>query len=77
MLKTLPANSGEEKMWIRSLGKEYLLEELMQSIPVFFPGKSYGQKSLMGYSPGVHKDSDMTEHTCMVLGSILVSFFYI
>ena len=30
---------------------------------VFLPGKSHGQRSLAGYSPGGHKESDMTEHT--------------
>ena len=29
--------------------------------PVFMPGKSHGPKSLGGYSPWGHKDSDMTE----------------
>ena len=32
-----------------------------QPSPVFSPGKSHGQKSLVGYSPWGHKDSDMTE----------------
>ena len=32
-----------------------------QPIPVFLPGKSYGQRSLAGYSPCGHKESDMTE----------------
>jgi len=30
--------------------------------PVFLPGKSHGQKSLVGYSPQGHKESDATEH---------------
>ena len=30
-------------------------------IPVFLPGDSHGQRSLMGYSPWGHKESDMTE----------------
>ena len=30
--------------------------------PVFLPGKSHGQKSLVGYSPWGHKVLDMTEH---------------
>ena len=29
--------------------------------PVFLPGKSQGQRSLLGYSPWGHKESDMTE----------------
>ena len=29
----------------------------------FLPGKVHGQRSLVGYSPRGHKESDMTEHT--------------
>ena len=29
--------------------------------PVFLPGKSHGQRSLVGYSPRGHRESDMTE----------------
>ena len=29
-----------------------------QSTPVFFPGKSHGQRSLAGYSPWGHRESD-------------------
>ena len=32
-----------------------------QPIPVFFPGKSHGQRSLVGYSPWGCKESDTTE----------------
>ena len=32
-----------------------------QPTPVFLPGKSYTQKSLVGYSPLSHKESDTTE----------------
>ena len=32
-----------------------------QPSPVFLPGKSHGQRSLVGYSPWGHKESDMTE----------------
>ena len=31
--------------------------------PVFLPGESHGQKSLAGYSPWGHRESDTTEHT--------------
>ena len=34
-----------------------------QPIPVFFPGESHGQRSLVGYSPHICKESDMTEAT--------------
>ena len=34
-----------------------------QPAPVFLLGKSHGQRSLTGYSPWGHKDSDTTEAT--------------
>ena len=34
-----------------------------QPAPVFFPGKSHGQRSQAGYSPWGREESDMTEHT--------------
>ena len=49
-----------------------------QSTPVFLPGKFHGQRSLKGYSPQVHKESDTTErartHTlfCMHLFYMLI-----
>ena len=33
----------------------------MQPTPVLLPGKSYGQRSLLGCSPWGCKESDMTE----------------
>ena len=32
-----------------------------QSTPVLLPGKSHGQRSLVGYSPWGHEESDTTE----------------
>ena len=32
-----------------------------QPTPVLLPGESHGQRSLAGYSPCGHKESDMTE----------------
>ena len=32
-----------------------------QPTPVFLPGESHGQRSLAGYSPWGHRESDMTE----------------
>ena len=34
--------------------------------PVFFPGKSFGQRSLAGYSPWGCKESDMQAHKCEI-----------
>ena len=39
------------------------LEKETAPTPVFLPGKSHGQRSLIGYSPWGHKESDTTEHT--------------
>ena len=36
--------------------------------PVFLPGESHGQRSLVGYSPWGHKELDMTEHACAAAG---------
>ena len=33
----------------------------LQPTPVFLPGESHGQRSLVGYSPRGRKESDMTE----------------
>ena len=34
-----------------------------QPTPAFLPGESHGQRSLAGYSPWGHKESDTTEVT--------------
>ena len=36
---------------------------VQQPTPVFLPGESHGQRSLMGYSPWGHKESDTAEAT--------------
>ena len=48
---------------VPSLGREDPLEKEMQPTPVFLPGESDGQKSLVGYNPRGHKESDTTEVT--------------
>ena len=52
--------------WVRSLGREDPLEKEMathkwQPTPVLVPGKSHGQRSLVGYSLWGRRESDMTE----------------
>ena len=46
-----------------------------QSTPVFLHGKSYGQRTLAGYSPWGHKESKMTERLTLSLftGNMLPS----
>ena len=53
---------------VRPLSQEDYLEEGIASSwqlsPVFLPGESHRQRSLVGYSPeGQKKESDMTEAT--------------
>ena len=43
------------------LGQEDTLEKEMATTPVFMPEKSHGGRSLVGYSPMGHKESDTTE----------------
>ena len=49
--------------------------------PVFLPGESHGQRSLVGCSPWGHRESEMTErlsmhtHTCSFLGRFLLYGF--
>ena len=47
---------------VQSLGQEDPLEKGMATHSlVFMPGESHGQRSLVGYSPWVLKESDTTE----------------
>ena len=50
-------------MWVQYLGLKDPPEEGWPSTPVFLPGESHGQRSLVGYSPWGHKESDTTEMT--------------
>ena len=51
-----------KELRVRSLNQEDPLEEKWQPTPVFLPGKSQGQRSIVGSSPWGHKASDMTEY---------------
>ena len=71
-----------QETWVRSLGWEDPLEEGMQPTPAFSPGKSYGQRSLRGYSPGsqraghdrAHMQSDYTGIACPKYYGLLDSY---
>ena len=52
-----------QEMQFRSLGWEDPLEEGMTITPVFLPGESHGQRSLVAYSPEGCKELDLTEVT--------------
>ena len=46
---------------VQSLGREDPLEKEMVPPPVFLPGETHGQRSLVGYSPWGHEELDTTE----------------
>ena len=50
-----------QELWVRYLGWEIPWRRDWQSTPVFLPGESHGQRSLAGYGPLGHKESDRTE----------------
>ena len=47
MVKNLPAM---QDIWVRSLGQEDPLKKKQQPTPVFLPGESHRQRSLVSYS---------------------------
>ena len=61
MLKRLaiPCSSGPR--FVRTLHHDW--RRKWKPTPVFLPGKSHGQRSLVGYSPWGRNESDRTEAT--------------
>ena len=63
-----------QEMRVQSLGQEDPLMKEMETTPVFFPGESHGQRSLMEYCP---KESDTTvaKPQIVFLVNITLNFF--
>ena len=63
MVKNLPAMQDYRRYrfdpWVRKIP----WRRAWQPTPVFLPGESHGQRSLVGYSPWGRKESDTTEVT--------------
>ena len=59
-VRNLPTVHKTQEMQVRSLVQEDPLEEEVGA-PVFLPGESHGQRSLVGYSPKGRRESDTTE----------------
>ncbi|KAB0369215.1 hypothetical protein FD755_019220, partial [Muntiacus reevesi] len=55
------ANTLKKYMVYIHRGKFSSVQSLSRPTPVFLPGESHGQRSLVGYSPQGHKESDTTE----------------
>ena len=51
------------RCWFNHWVGKILWRKKWQPTPVFFPGESHGQRSLVGYSPWGHRESDTTEAT--------------
>ena len=63
VVKNQPANAGDTGS-IPGSGR-FPWRRTWQPTPVFLPGKSNGQKSLVGYSPWDRKELNTTEETSM------------
>ena len=50
-------SAARQETWVRTLGGKDLLEKEMAPTLVFLPGKSHGQRSLLGYSPWSEDES--------------------
>ena len=50
-----------QETWVQSLDQEDHLKKGTDPTPALLPGKSHGQRSLIGYSPWSRKESDTTE----------------
>ena len=51
---------------VQSLGWEDPWRKEWQPTPLFLPGISHGQRSLVGYGLWGHKEVDTIEHTCIL-----------
>ena len=52
---------GRQEALVQSLGWEGPRRRVWQPSPVFSPGEFHGQRSLAGYNPQGHQESDTTE----------------
>ena len=58
VVKNLPASAEDMRCGFDPCVGKILWRRVWQPTPVFLPGKSHGQRSLAGYSPWGHKESD-------------------
>ena len=62
MVKNLPAM---QETWVQSLVRKIPWRKEWLDTPVFLSGELCGQRSLVGFSPGGHKESDTTKRLTM------------
>ena len=61
VVKNPPANAGDLRIQFNPWVRMVPWRRKWQPIPVFLPGESHGQRSLVGYSPWGHTESDTTK----------------
>ena len=62
VVKNLPANAGDSRdVGLIPRVRKIPWRRKWQPAPLFLPGESHGQWSLVGYSPWGRKESNMTE----------------
>ena len=67
VVKNPPAYAGDIRMWVQSMGWEDPWRRAWQSTPVFLPGESHGQRSLAGYSPQGHSQTQLKRRSMHVV----------
>ena len=72
VVKNAPAM---QETWVLSLVWEDPLKKSVATHSIFLPGVSHGQRSLAGYSPCYHKESDLTEQLSTAQQGIIQSTF--
>ena len=63
VVKNLPASAGNIRPGFSPWAGKIRWRRAWQPTPVFLPGESQGQRSLVGYSPWGHTESDTAEAT--------------
>ena len=61
VVKNPPASAGDKRHSFNPWVRKIPWRRAGHPTPVFLPGESHGQRSLAGYSPWGHKESDTTE----------------
>ena len=69
--KSFPDGSVGKDQQVQSWVRKIPRRRKWQCTPVFLPGKSHGQRSLVGYSPWGCKESATTEHAAHIHNRIL------
>ena len=63
-------------MQVQSPGQEDPLRREWHPTPVFLPGKSHEQRSLEGYTPWGHKESDATNALNIIHSFVVTATYY-